>query len=163
MNQPNQKIITVVNPQSCYHNQKGKLLSLLPDEKAEIFLLNDEIIVVLNLSDINLNQQTFKPQSRKDFYDYVQRPTTSRTDMVKTVNQLVKDQVITFSAGYKPENLQDLLENPELDKYQLVEEFRTLRDQGKFEFNLTGFKPQPHNQPRPRNNNFRPKTPFRRN
>lgn len=162
MNQPNQKIITVVNPKSCYHNQKGKLLSLLPDEKVEIFLLNDEIIVVLNLSDINLNQQTFKPQSRKDFYDYVQKVSTSRSDMVKTVNQLVKDKIITFSAGYNPENLQDLLENPDLDKYQVVEEFRMLRDQGKFEFNLTGFKPQPQNQIRPKNN-FRPKTPFRRN
>lgn len=161
MNQPNQKIITVVNPQSCYHKQKGKLLALLPDEKAEVFLMQEEIIVVLNLSDINLNQQTFKPQSRKDFYDYVQKQTTSRADIIKTVNQLIKDQMITFNGGYSPENLQDLLENPEIDKYQLVEEFRTLRDQGKFDFNLAGFKPQPPNPIRPRNN-FRPKTPFRR-
>lgn len=162
MSQP-PKIITVVNPESCYHKQKGKLLNLLPEEKAEIFLLQEEIIVVLNLSDINLNQQTFKPQSRKEFYDYVQKPTTSRADMVKTVNQLIKDRHITFNPGYSFDNLQGLLENPEMDKYQLVEEFRTLRDQGKFEFNLTGFKPQPSHRPRPKNPNFRPKTPFRRN
>jgi hypothetical protein len=163
MHQPNQKIITVVNPESCYHQQKGKLLALLPEEKAEVFLMQEEIIVVLNLSDINLNQQIFKPQSRKDFYDYVQKVTTSRSDMVRTVNQLIKDEVIKFNPGYTPENLQSLLENLDLDKYQLVEEFRALRDQGKFDFTLTGFKPQPMNRPRKYNPNFKPKSSFRRN
>lgn len=151
MSHPNQKIITVINQNSSYYNQKGKLIALLPDEKAEVFLMQEETIVILNLSDINLNQNIFKPQSRKDLYDYMQNPTTSRIDLIKTISQLVKDQFITFNADYSLEKLKDLLENQDIDKFQLVEEFRMLRDQGKFEFNLTGFKPQKATRP----NNFK--------
>jgi hypothetical protein len=136
------KVVSVTNPQSSYFKEKGKILSLLPDEKVEVFLFKSEIIVSLNLSDINLNQKTFIPQSRKDFYEYIQKVTTSRSDISKTITQLIESSVIEIKDSFSKEEILNLINNPDLDKTQIVEEIRKLRDDELITFNLINSKPR---------------------
>lgn len=130
------KVVSVSNPKSSYFKEKAKILSYLPEEKVELFLLTSEIIVCLSLNDIAETKKTFLPKSRKDFYQYVQDPHTCRVNIVKTTQELIKAGKIKLNESFPESDLIALLENEEKDKTQLVEEFRNLRTEGKFEFLL---------------------------
>lgn len=152
---PNSKIVTVINSHSPYFKSKGKVLSLLPDEEVEVFLFQEEIIVVLKLNDVNLNSQIFIPQSRKDFYEFMQKATTSRGDIQKTIQELIQKSLITFNSGYSEKELLELIKNETKDKSQLVEEFRNLRDLQKIDFQLINSKPRPLPKFNPKKRHFK--------
>ncbi len=130
-------LITVSNSQSPYFKEKGKLLSYLPMEKVEVFLIQSEIIVTLNLSDIvEPKAKGYTPKSRKDFYEYILNPKTSRVEITKTVESMINKGDLVINSTYSKEALVTLLNDAERDKHQLVEDFRQLRDQQYIEFNL---------------------------
>lgn len=130
-------LITVSNPQSPYFKEKGKLLSYLPMEKVEVFLIQTEIIVTLNLSDIvEPKSKGYNPKSRKDFYEYILNPKTSRVEITKTVEAMINKGDLVINSTYSKEALVTLLNDAERDKHQLVEDFRQLRDQQYIDFTL---------------------------
>lgn len=130
------KVVTISNPQSPYFKEKGKVLEFLPQEQVEIFLFKSEIIVAVKLNDIAQTNKVFQPKSRKDFYTYIQDSKTSRVDIVNCTKKMIEGKVISLSEGFSESDLISLLENEELDKTQIVDEFRNLRDSNKLEFNL---------------------------
>ncbi len=138
------KIVTVTNENSPYFKSKAKIINVLETESVEAFLISEEIIVILKLNDICEKSKTYIPSSRKDFYQYIQENTTSRVNIVQTTKALLEKGLIRLGEGFSQEELILLLENEELDKSQVVEEFRYLRDLGKLEFLL-------------KNNDFDPK------
>ena len=130
-------LITVRNPQSPYCGEKGKLLSYLPMEKVEVFLIQSEIIVILNLGDIvEPKGKAYSPKSRKDFYEYILNPKTSRVEITKTVEEMISKGDLTIASSYSKEALVSLLNDADRDKHQLVEDFRQLRDQQFLDFTL---------------------------
>lgn len=131
-----ENLITIKNPSSPYYNEKGKIINYLPDEQAEVFLVESENIVVLNLVDINQNKNKFIPKSRKEYYQYILDLTTSRADIVEVTENLIQENLIIISESYNKDALISLMMDLDLDKHQLIEEFRLLRDDGKLDFKL---------------------------
>lgn len=147
------QLIKVSNQQSPYFGEKGKVLSYLPEEKAEVFLLQSEIIVILGLNDFSEPKtKAFSPKSRKDFYEFILNDKTSRVDITKTAQTMIERGEIVIKGEYSTEALVTLLNDAERAKSQIVEDFRILRDQGYIEFNLANNSFQQGHKPvRPKN------------
>lgn len=144
------KIAKISNPNSPYFNKKAKVLNYLPNEEVELFILEDEVLVYLKLDDIA--QQASKislPKSRKDFYEYILEPKTCRANIIDTIKKMAEQNIVVLSESTSIEALTQLVQNEDKDKQQIVEEFRMMRDEGKFEFKLT-------------NNSFQHKKPFKK-
>lgn len=141
-------LATIKNPNSPYFNEKGKILNYLPDEQAEVFLIESENIVVMNLIDLNQNKNRFIPKSRKDYYQYILEDSTGRADIVEVTENLIQEGLIRIMPGYSKEALINLMMDQDVDKHQLIEEFRLLRDDNQIEFNLINNiyeEPKKHN------------------
>ena len=130
------KIVSISNEKSSYFQEKAKVLSYLPDERVELFLMDSEIIVSLSLNDIAEKNKVFIPKSRKDFYQYIQDDKTCRVNIINTTSALIKKGDILVKEPFTEQDLIKLLENEEKDKTQIVDEFRILRDEGKIDFLL---------------------------
>lgn len=130
------QIVAITNEKSAYYKKKVRILEYLPDEKVSVFLICEELLLYLNLNDISQNSKTYLPKSRKDFYNFVQNAKTSRTSIVQTVRELVKSGGIVLAEGVSQNELETLIMDESKDKGQIVDEFRTIRDAGKFDFTL---------------------------
>ena len=149
-------LVTISNKNSPYFGEKGKILSYLPEEKAEVFLTQSEIIVVLSLNDFSEPKtKAFSPKSRKDFYEFILNDKTSRVDITKTAQAMIERGEIVIKGEYSVQALVTLLNDSERDKAQIVEDFRTLRDQGYIEFNLANNSFNPAMGQGPRNSKRR--------
>ena len=128
----------ITNPEHIYFNEPVKVMQYLDDEKVELFIENPdiEVIIIASLNDISNESEALLPQSRKEFYEYIQKTTTSRVHIEATLKQLIaKNKIICKTIS--EDGLVNLIRNNDLDKTQLIEEFRSLRDQDFFDFNLT--------------------------
>lgn len=153
------KITTICNPNSPYYQKQVKIRQYHPNEEVEVFVLEDEALIFVPLDYLTPDSETFKPRSRKDFYEFVQNPTTSRTQMIETLKYLTSEKLLTIHAPSTELEIIDLFTNYE--RTELVEKFRTLRDEGILAFNLannsglpTNFKKQ-SGQQAPRSKNQR--------
>jgi hypothetical protein len=124
----------VTNEQSPHFGKQVKIIRSLDNEKVEAFLLDDEVIVELNLNDIAKRDRIFKPKSRKDFYEFAQKHNTSRIEIYDTVKELIKEELIVL-VDITEVGLLKLINELE-DKSMIVDELRSLRDRGVFEFKL---------------------------
>lgn len=124
----------ITNPSSSYFGEDCRVIQHLAEEKVEVFLLSTEMLICIPLSDIAQKERTYRPKSRKDFYEFIKNPKTSRADIKNAVEEMIKHKKIT-PQKVSPEALAHFFDT-DTDKDELVEGFRKLRDEGGFEFNL---------------------------
>ncbi len=123
----------IINPKSSYFNQNCRIIKKLEDHKLEVLLEEDEILIVVSCEDVDLKKNVCKPKSRKEFYCHIKDPMTTRNDIKSTISSLVESGGIVTNDLEKVLSLfSDMDKDPEV----LVEEFRAMRDEGVFEFNL---------------------------
>lgn len=136
------EIKTITNKSSSYYNQKCRVINFLADEKVELFVIETEDLIVVSIDDISQARKTFKPDSRRSFYEYVQSPKTTRLEIQKTITLLINEKSLVLT-GITKEELFSLFEDPHKDRQELIDEFRELRDQGKMDFKLVNNKYDP--------------------
>lgn len=125
----------ITNPNSSYFNKDVNIIQYLENERVELFVVDEEILIVASLNDIAKQSQTFKPDSRKSFYEFVQDSKNSRVDIQNTLELMIKESLLTLS-NISKEELFYFFENPDKDRQELVDDFRRIRDEGKIEFHL---------------------------
>jgi hypothetical protein len=139
----------ITNPNSHYFNKDVNIIQYLENEKVELFVIDDEILIVASLNDITKQSQVFKPDSRKSFYEFVQNTKNSRVDIQKTLEVMIKESLLTLIEISK-EDLFYFFENPDKDRQELVDDFRRIRDEGKIELHLINnnqkFNPKQRNK-----------------
>lgn len=143
------QITTIIAKESPYCGAKAKIHRQCPDERVELFLIEEEIIIEVPLSYIATdNSKVYKPKSRKDFYEQIQNQKNNRKDLIATLNYLVSANLIVPSSPEVKGELIFLLEDANQDRDQIIQAFRDMRDAGKFEFKLannSGFHPHKKN------------------
>jgi hypothetical protein len=126
----------IINPKSCYFNNNCRIVKNLPEQQIEILVdigEEDEILIVVSSSDIDLKRTLVKPKSRKDFYCFAKEPNSSRGDIKNTLEYMISTGIIKTQ---NPEKILSFFDDLEKDSETLVDEFRDQRNQGLFEFNL---------------------------
>lgn len=128
------KITTICNPKSPYYQKQVKVLNYHPNEEVEVFVIEDENLIFVPLDYLTPDCDTFKPRSRKEFYEFIQNATTSRTQMIETLKYLTTEGILKLNGATSESDLINIFSNHE--RSELVEKFRSLRDEGGLEFNL---------------------------
>ena len=123
----------ITNPKSSYFNQNCKIIRKLDNQNLEVFLEDDEILIEISCEDVDVKRNVCKPKSRKELYCHIKDPMTTRSDMRATINHLVSSGGIV-TADISP--VLNLFDDMDKDPEIIVEELRSLRDAGAFEFTL---------------------------
>lgn len=133
----------ITNPQSCYFNQNCKVIRKLEDNKLEVLLQDDEILIEVSCEDIDLKRTLCKPRSRKELYCHIKDPMVTRTDVKATIEHLLSTGgIVTGDIEPVVNLIMDMNKDPEV----IVEELRTMRDSGVFQFTLPNvvYDKKPH-------------------
>ena len=129
------KITTIVKQGSSYYGAKAKILNY-HEERVELFLLEEEMIIEMSIEDIEGDDEVFKPSSRKDFYEFVQNLRTARRQLLSTLNYLINENLIVPKSYDAKEELIALFEDSSRDREDLISEMRRMRDESLIEFKL---------------------------
>jgi hypothetical protein len=128
--------LKITNSKSGHFNKNVKILQKLENEMVELFLIDDETIIILPLEDVQKQKdKTYIPKSRKDFYNYMQETGTSRTDIKKTIEAMIAKKTLELKSMTENELL-SIFDDIQKSRLELIEDFRTLRNERKFDFNL---------------------------
>lgn len=129
-------MLKITNEKSSFFNKNVKLINTLENEMVEVFLIDEERIIVVPIEDIQKQKnKVFLPKSRKDFYNYMQEAGTTRTDIKNSIAKMIDTGAICLNC-IKKEELLNIFDDASKSRLELIEEFRTIRNEQKFDFNL---------------------------
>lgn len=123
------------------------------DQLAEIFLVEEEIIIEVPILELNCLGKNLKPKSRKEFYILVKSAKTSKSDIKKTLDFLFKTKKIESD---NKDDVYDLFLNEDMEKGTIIEKFQKMRDDGLLKFTLINnhFHKKSYKKKKPTKKNF---------
>lgn len=129
-------MLKITNEKSSFFDKNVKLINTLENEMVEVFLIDEERIIVVPIEDIQKQKnKVFLPKSRKDFYNYMQEAGTTRSDIKNSIDKMIDSGAICLN-NIKKEDLLSLFDDSSKSRLELIEEFRSIRNEQKFDFNL---------------------------
>lgn len=150
-------MVVITNKESIHFGKVGKIVEEIKDENLFlVYVPKEEALYQFSSSEFsntgvsNKSKKNTKlnikniPKSRKDFYFFITKKETKRRDIVNLIEQMKKDSLFVIKkkkdeqddTAVSEEYLTDYISDLENSKVDIINEIRTLRDQGFIEFNL---------------------------
>lgn len=108
-----------------YKGSKYKLQNYIDDNHAEVFLPEEELLVIVNVYDLHKQKNVFKPKSRIDFHTTVKKTEFTKDKLLSTLQWLLDNNHVTVKNNEVKEELIQLFKS-EKHKDEILEEFHRM-------------------------------------